>query len=166
MSSVLCQICAELVGLGCCANCCVIHSLLAASPTLATLHATLTPAGDGQPLLSPSSVPLPPLTTTSNLALPLHPLPPLLPPSYTLSLTFCAYSSLLKFFSMVKNWAEMDHLDASFHDKVCALERTYEVASVIFNKYCKEFRDLFRDPDRKQSPAKKRKAIRCVGVGV
>ena len=67
---------------------------------------------------------------------------------------------------MVKNWAEMDHLDASFHDKVCALERTYEVASVIFNKYCKEFRDLFRDPDRKQSPAKKRKAIRCVCVCV
>ena len=68
---------------------------------------------------------------------------------------------------MVKNWAEMDHLDASFHDKVCALERTYEVASVIFNKYSKEFCDLFRDPDRRQSPAKKqRKAIRCVCVCV
>ena len=66
---------------------------------------------------------------------------------------------------MVKNWAEMDHLDASFHNKVCALERTYEVASVIFNKYCKEFRDLFSDPDRRQSPVKKqRKAIRSVCV--
>ena len=68
---------------------------------------------------------------------------------------------------MVKNWAEMDHLDASFHNKVCALERTYEVASVIFNKYCKEFRDLFSDPDRRQSPVKKqRKAIRSVCVCV
>ena len=61
----------------------------------------------------------------------------------------------------------MDHLDASFHDKVCALERTYEVASVIFNKYSKEFRDIFKDPDRRQSPVKKqRKAIRCVCVCV
>ena len=77
----------------------------------------------------------------------------------------CAYvHSLLKFFTCIKNWAEMAHLDSTFHAKIHAVERNYEVASVVFNKYYKEFVDIFNEPEKRQlfmKQQKQRKVSRC-----
>ena len=47
----------------------------------------------------------------------------------------------------------MINLPNSFHKKVEALERKFEVASIIFDKYRKVFCDLFQLPAEKQVPA-------------
>lgn len=65
--------------------------------------------------------------------------------------------SLLKFFTCIKNWAEMAHLDSTFHAKIHAVERNYEVASVVFNKYYKEFVDIFNEPEKRQLFMKQQK---------
>jgi len=46
----------------------------------------------------------------------------------------------------------MVNLPNSFHKKVEALERKFEVASIIFDKYRKVFCDLFQLPAEKQIP--------------
>lgn len=46
----------------------------------------------------------------------------------------------------------MANLPPSFHRKVVTLERKFEVASIIFDKYRKVFCDLFNIPDEKQVP--------------
>ena len=46
----------------------------------------------------------------------------------------------------------MVNLPDSFHKKVEALERKFEVASIIFDKYRKVFCDLFQLPAEKQIP--------------
>lgn len=47
---------------------------------------------------------------------------------------------------------EMAKLPFSFQQKIEALERKFEVASIIYDKYRKVFRDLFQLPDEKQTP--------------
>jgi len=52
-------------------------------------------------------------------------------------------SSLIEFFKKMKKWQEMAQLPLSFQQKIEALERKFEVASIIFEKYRKVFRQLF-----------------------
>lgn len=61
--------------------------------------------------------------------------------------------SLIEFFKKIKKWLEMANLPPSFHRKVITLERKFEVASIIFDKYRKVFCDLFNFPDEKQVPS-------------
>lgn len=61
--------------------------------------------------------------------------------------------SLIEFFKKIKKWLEMANLPPSFHHKVITLERKFEVASIIFDKYRKVFCDLFNFPDEKQVPS-------------
>ena len=68
------------------------------------------------------------------------------------SITSLQTHSLIEFFKKIKKWLEMVNLPPSFHRKVVTLERKFEVASIIFDKYRKVFCDLFNFPDEKQVP--------------
>ena len=59
---------------------------------------------------------------------------------------FCLYS-LIDFFKKIKRWAEMAKIDPDFQEKIDALERKFEVVSVIFQKYLKVFCDVFTKPE-------------------
>lgn len=58
----------------------------------------------------------------------------------------CLYS-LIDFFKKIKQWAEMAKMDPDFQEKIDALERKFEVVSVIFQKYLKVFCDVFIKPE-------------------
>ncbi|KAL5467024.1 hypothetical protein EMCRGX_G031191 [Ephydatia muelleri] len=60
--------------------------------------------------------------------------------------------SLIEFFRKIKKWSEMAKLSSGFTEKVETLERKFEVASIIFDKYKKEFCDIFQCPEDKQTP--------------
>ena len=60
--------------------------------------------------------------------------------------------SLIEFFRKIKKWSEMAKLSSTFIDKVETLERKFEVASIIFDKYKKEFCDIFLCPEERQTP--------------
>ena len=62
------------------------------------------------------------------------------------------FRSLIEFFRKIKKWAEMAKLSSDFVEKVETLERKFEVASIIFDKYRKEFCDIFQCPEDKQTP--------------
>ena len=51
--------------------------------------------------------------------------------------------SLIEFFKKMKKWLEMARLPQSFQSKIEALERKFEVASIIYDKYRKVFKELF-----------------------
>lgn len=65
-------------------------------------------------------------------------------------------SSLIEFFKKMKKWIEMATLTLDFQHKIEALERKFEVASIINDKYKKVFHDLFLMPDHKQQTPNKR----------
>ena len=71
-----------------------------------------------------------------------------LPPPPTLP-----HSSLIEFFKKIKKWLEMAKSPPSLNTKVESLERKFEVASIIFEKYSRVFADLFRKPDEHQAPS-------------
>ena len=52
----------------------------------------------------------------------------------------------------------MASLPLSFQNKIEALERKFEVASIINDKYKKVFQDLFQMPDQKQQTPNSRRA--------
>ena len=53
--------------------------------------------------------------------------------------------SLIEFFKKMKKWIEMDdRLPQTFQKKIEDLERKFEVASIIYDKYRKVFQDLFQ----------------------
>ena len=60
-------------------------------------------------------------------------------------------SSLIEFFRKIKKWLEMAKLPQSYLDKVEALERKFEVISVIFKKYESEFYEVFVLQEKKQT---------------
>ena len=64
----------------------------------------------------------------------------------------CFFHSLIEFFRKIKKWSEMAKLSSGFTEKVETLERKFEVASIIFDKYKKEFCDIFQCPEDKQTP--------------
>lgn len=43
----------------------------------------------------------------------------------------------------MKKWMEMARLSESFQQKIESLERKFEVASIIYDKYRKVFQELF-----------------------
>ena len=59
--------------------------------------------------------------------------------------------SLVEFFRKIKKWLEMTKLPPIYLEKVEALERKFEVISVIFKKYKMEFTTLFQPPDGSQN---------------
>ena len=61
--------------------------------------------------------------------------------------------SLIEFFKKMKKWLEMARLPLSFQQKIEALERKFEVASIIYDKYRKVFRELFEMGEEKTSSA-------------
>lgn len=67
-------------------------------------------------------------------------------------------TSLIEFFKKMKKWIEMASLPLSFQNKIEALERKFEVASIINDKYKKVFHDLFQMPDQKQQTPNSRRA--------
>lgn len=77
-------------------------------------------------------------------------------------------SSLIEFFRKIKKWLEMAKLPQGHLDKVEALERKFEVISVIFRKYESEFCEVFVLQEKKQTPVtgsgrpRSRKPSRCV----
>ena len=66
--------------------------------------------------------------------------------------TLVFFHSLIEFFRKIKKWSEMAKLSSGFTEKVETLERKFEVASIIFDKYKKEFCDIFQCPEDKQTP--------------
>ena len=60
----------------------------------------------------------------------------------------------------MKKWIEMASLPLTFQQKVEALERKFEVASIINDKYKKVFQDLFQMPDQKQQTPNSRQRAR------
>ena len=65
---------------------------------------------------------------------------------------------MIEFFKKMKKWIEMASLPLSFQNKIEALERKFEVASIINDKYKKVFTDLFQMPDGKQQTPNSRRA--------
>lgn len=59
--------------------------------------------------------------------------------------------NLVEFFRKIKKWLEMTKLPPIYLEKVEALERKFEVISVIFKKYKMEFATLFQPPDGSQN---------------
>lgn len=53
----------------------------------------------------------------------------------------------------MKKWLEMAQLPQSFQKKIEALERKFEVASIIYDKYRKVFGELFELGEEKQPSA-------------
>ena len=53
----------------------------------------------------------------------------------------------------MKKWLEMTHLPYSFQQKIEALERKFEVASIIYDKYRKVFWELFEMGEEKAAVA-------------
>ena len=53
------------------------------------------------------------------------------------------YCRLIEFFRKIKKWLEMAKLPQTYLEKVEALERKFEVISVIFKKYEVEFAAVF-----------------------
>ena len=53
----------------------------------------------------------------------------------------------------MKKWLEMTRLPQSFQQKIEALERKFEVASIIYDKYRKVFWELFEFGDEKGAAA-------------
>ena len=51
----------------------------------------------------------------------------------------------------MKKWMEMATLSVSFQQKIEALERKFEVVSIIYDKYRKVFHELFEMSEEKQS---------------
>ena len=64
---------------------------------------------------------------------------------------FCV-ARLVEFFRKIKKWLEMARLPPVYLEKVEALERKFEVISVIFNKYNTEYSMLFVPRDTAQRP--------------
>lgn len=58
----------------------------------------------------------------------------------------------------MKKWLEMTRLPQSFQHKIEALERKFEVASIIYDKYRKVFWELFElsDAEVTATPTKPR----------
>ena len=54
----------------------------------------------------------------------------------------------------------MVKLSQSFLQRIESLERKFEVASIIFEKYRKLFCDMFRFPDEKQVPERRQRGGR------
>ena len=59
----------------------------------------------------------------------------------------------MEFFRKIKKWLEMARLPPSYLEKVEALERKFEVISVIFKKYNAEYSALFQPRDSTQRPS-------------
>ncbi len=59
--------------------------------------------------------------------------------------------SLIEFFKKMKKWLEMAQLPQTFQSKIEALERKFEVASIIYDKYRKVFKELFDLNEEKSS---------------
>ena len=51
----------------------------------------------------------------------------------------------------MKKWLEMARLPQTFQTKIEALERKFEVASIIYDKYRKVFKELFEFSEEKPS---------------
>lgn len=64
--------------------------------------------------------------------------------------------SLIEFFKKMKKWLEMAHLPQTFQQKIEALERKFEVASIIYDKYRKVFWEMFEHGEEKPSTAQTR----------
>ena len=60
---------------------------------------------------------------------------------------------MIEFFKKMKKWLEMTRLPTSFQQKVEALERKFEVASIIYDKYRKVFWELFECGEEKSVSA-------------
>ena len=71
---------------------------------------------------------------------------------------FLLFPSLIEFFKKMKKWIEMASLPLTFQQKIEALERKFEVASIINDKYKKVFQDLFQTADQKQTPNSRQRA--------
>lgn len=70
---------------------------------------------------------------------------------------FLSHVSLIEFFKKMKKWQEMAQLPSSFQQKIEALERKFEVASIIYEKYRKVFRQLFNvNEDKPEASAPSR----------
>uniref|UniRef100_A0A1X7TZV0 Retinoblastoma-associated protein N-terminal domain-containing protein n=1 Tax=Amphimedon queenslandica TaxID=400682 RepID=A0A1X7TZV0_AMPQE len=54
---------------------------------------------------------------------------------------------LIEFFRKIKKWLEMAKLPQLYLEKVKTLERKFEVISVIFKKYRREFSTIFQLQD-------------------
>eukprot|EP00118_Oscarella_pearsei_P028309 m.1847 g.1847 ORF g.1847 m.1847 type:complete len:955 (+) comp7962_c0_seq1:163-3027(+) len=54
--------------------------------------------------------------------------------------------SLIQFFHKINNWMDMVNTDPTLRERIEALERKFEVASCVFQKYDKIFRDIFQNP--------------------
>uniref|UniRef100_A0A1X7THD3 Retinoblastoma-associated protein N-terminal domain-containing protein n=1 Tax=Amphimedon queenslandica TaxID=400682 RepID=A0A1X7THD3_AMPQE len=54
---------------------------------------------------------------------------------------------LIEFFRKIKKWLEMAKLPQLYLEKVETLERKFEVISVIFKKYRREFSTIFQLQD-------------------
>lgn len=61
------------------------------------------------------------------------------------------FFSLIEFFKKMKKWLEMASLPQSFQQKIEALERKFEVASIIYDKYRKVFWEMFEVGEEKSS---------------
>ena len=73
------------------------------------------------------------------------------PKSVRISFFFLSLLSLIEFFKKMKKWLEMARLPLSFQTKIEALERKFEVASIIYDKYRKVFKELFDMGEEKGS---------------
>ncbi|XP_062500915.1 retinoblastoma-like protein 2 isoform X2 [Corticium candelabrum] len=65
--------------------------------------------------------------------------------------------SLLQFFLKIDHWMDMLKIDPGFRERIDALQRKFEVANVIFQKYDLIFKHMFKSSAETSRPTKGRK---------